>query len=750
MLDYVRQAFSYVFALTATGIAVVVRSLLDPIMGDSLPLVTLFGAVAATVMIGGIAPAILTSLAGYVACAYLFIEPRGAVALAAPDMVGLAAYSFTCALIIAAGETARRARARASDQREILQVTLASIGDAVITTDPQGNVRYLNDVAERLTGWSEEAVGQPLDKVFQIVNEDTRQPVENPAVKALKDGAIVGLANHTILIRKDGREIAIDDSAAPIKDEHGYVSGCVLIFRDVTERRNLEREAAERLTAANLLASIVESSDDAIVRKTLDGTIQSWNAGAERLFGYPAEEAVGRHISLVIPPDRIDEEDRIIAMLKAGQRVDHFETERVRRDGQRVTVSLTISPVRDAQGRVIAAAKIARDITESKKLEEHLRRLAISLAESDRQKGEFLATLAHELRNPLAPLRSALEFLKQSGSDAERAQLARDTMDRQLGQMVRLVDDLLDVNRVMHNRLELRPVDIDLALVIHQAVEMSQPLIESAGHQLRVVLPDEPLYLHADPVRLTQVVANLLNNSCKYTPPGGRLLVSVARETDQAVVRVKDTGAGIPADHLEKIFNMFNQVDRSPERAQGGLGIGLTLVRRLVEMHGGSVHASSEGPGKGAEFTVRLPALIGEPRTKTSQVPESSGPAIQRRVLIVDDNRDAADALAMLLRQTGHETFVAYDGAAALAAAETHRPDIILLDIGLPGMSGHDVCRQVRQEPWGRDIRMIALTGWGQEEDRRKSADAGFDGHLVKPVDIAAVLQQFPRAPALG
>jgi CheY-like chemotaxis protein len=245
-------------------------------------------------------------------------------------------------------------------------------------------------------------------------------------------------------------------------------------------------------------------------------------------------------------------------------------------------------------------------------------------------------------------------------------------------------------------------------------------------------------------------VANLLNNSCKYTPPGGRLLVSVARETDQAVVRVKDTGAGIPADHLEKIFNMFNQVDRSPERAQGGLGIGLTLVRRLVEMHGGSVHASSEGPGKGAEFTVRLPALIGEPRTKTSQVPESSGPAIQRRVLIVDDNRDAADALAMLLRQTGHETFVAYDGAAALAAAETHRPDIILLDIGLPGMSGHDVCRQVRQEPWGRDIRMIALTGWGQEEDRRKSADAGFDGHLVKPVDIAAVLQQFPRAPALG
>jgi CheY-like chemotaxis protein/two-component sensor histidine kinase len=316
--------------------------------------------------------------------------------------------------------------------------------------------------------------------------------------------------------------------------------------------------------------------------------------------------------------------------------------------------------------------------------------------------------------------------------------------------MVRLVDDLLDVNRVMHNRLELRPVDVDLALVIHQAVEMSQPLIDNAGHHLRVVLPAEPLFLHADPVRLTQVFANLLNNSCKYTPPGGHIQISADREGDHAVVRVKDSGAGIPADHLEEIFNMFNQADRAPEHAQGGLGIGLTLVRRLVEMHGGSVHASSEGPGKGSEFVARLPALAGAPQTLKSQVPEATSPAMRRRVLIVDDNRDAADALALLLQHTGHETFVAYDGAAAFSAAEAHRPDVILLDIGLPGLSGHDVCRQMREQPWGQRIRMIALTGWGQEEDRRKSREAGFDGHLVKPVDIAAVLQQFQRASALG
>ena len=747
----VRRALTYLFAIAATAVAVLMRALLDPMLGDALPLVTLFGAVAITVVFWGIGPAVLAAVTGYISCSYLFIPPRGSLQFNTPaHAVGLIAYLFTCALIIAAGEAARRARARAGDQRELLRVTLGSIGDAVITTDTRGNITYLNTVAEQLTGWSQEALGQSLDRVFRIVNEDTRAPVDNPAVKALRDGTVVGLANHTLLIRKDGTELAIDDSAAPIADDGGVVSGCVLIFRDVSERRRLERAAAERLTAANLLASIVESSDDAIVRKTLGGIIESWNAGAERLFGYTADEVIGRHISLFIPPERLAEEDRIIAALTAGQRIEHFETERLRRNGERVTVSLTISPVRDASGTIIGASKIARDITARRQLEDHLRRMAVDLAEADRQKGEFLATLAHELRNPLAPLRSALDLLKQSGADASRAQLARDTMDRQLGQMVRLVDDLLDVNRVMHNRLELRPVDIDIALVIHQAVEVSQPLVDKGRHHLRVVLPAEPVFLHADPVRLTQVFANLLNNSCKYTPPGGRLQISAEREGEHAVVRVKDSGAGIPPDQLEKIFNMFNQIDRAPERAQGGLGIGLTLVRRLVEMHGGSVRASSEGPGKGSEFIVRLPALKGVPATETSQAPEAAAPAMRRRVLIVDDNRDAADALALLLQHSGHDAFVAYDGLAAFAAAEKQRPNVMLLDIGLPGMSGHDVCRQIREQPWGSGIRMIALTGWGQDEDRRKSQEAGFDGHLVKPVDLAAVLLQFQHAPALG
>ena len=289
--------------------------------------------------------------------------------------IGLLAYLFTCALIIGFGEATRRAQLRASEQRELLRVTVGSIGDAVITTDVHSRVTYMNAVAESLTGWTQsDAMGQSLDTVFRIVNEDTRQPVDNPATRALREGVVVGLANHTVLLHKGGGECPIDDSAAPIRDERGNVSGCVLIFRDVTAQRRMQRDKANQLLTARLLASIIESSDDAIVSKSLDGTIQSWNAAAERLFGYTAEQAVGRHISLVIPPDRIAEEDHIVASLKAGQRIEHFETERVRSDGRRILVSLTISPIKDDAGLVVGASKIVRDITDRKR------------AEADRQK----------------------------------------------------------------------------------------------------------------------------------------------------------------------------------------------------------------------------------------------------------------------------------------------------------------------------------------------------------------------------
>jgi PAS domain S-box-containing protein len=864
----VRHSFkTYALGFIALAVAVLLRWLFDPLMGDALPLVTLFGAVAAAVWLDGYRLAIPVSLFGYLACHYLFIEPRGQLNLTATaNVIGLVAYLFTCTLIIAFGEATRIAKARASERHEIFRITLRSIGDAVITTDIDGRITYLNGVAESLTGWEHhEALGQPLDRVFRIINEVTRQPVENPATRALRTGVVVGLANHTVLIRKDGKECPIDDSAAPIRNEHEHVSGCVLIFRDVTAQRLVERDKADQLLTARLLASIVESSNDPIIGKSLDGVIQSWNAAAEQLFGFTAEQAVGQHISIIIPPERIGEEDQIIARLRAGERIQHFETERVRSDGQRINVSLTISPIRDESGNVVGASKIARDITERKRadserqkfvtlvesstdfigmcdldgipffvnryglemvglesieqahqtplsefffpedqemimneflpgvlanghgeievrfrhfktgearwmaykvltltdpanhpigyatvsqdvterrrLADDLRRLAVDLSETDRRKNEFLATLAHELRNPLAPMTNMLEVVKRAGGDAVILERAHETMERQLNQMVRLVDDLLDLNRITHDRLELRRSEVELSSVIQHAVEVARPLVDAAGHHLTVDLPDEPIYLNADRARLAQVFGNLLNNSCKYTKPNGNISLSAKRIDGEVLVTVKDTGAGIPHDKIGRIFDMFMQVEETAERSQGGLGIGLTLVRRLIDMHGGSIEAKSDGEGHGSEFIVRLP-ILSKPSLSAQPdkglEPESSS---MRRILIVDDNKDSADSLAMLLEITGNKTFMAHDGIEAVEAIEKHRPEVVLLDIGLPKLSGHDVCRHVREQPWGKDIVVIALTGWGQEDDRRKSEEAGFNGHLVKPVDYEKLLE---------
>jgi PAS domain S-box-containing protein len=611
-------------------------------------------------------------------------------------------------------------------QSEWLRVTLASIGDAVISTDASGRVTFMNGVAEALTGWTQaEAAGRPLPEVFHIVDERTRRPVENPAARAAREGAVAGLANHTVLVARDGTERPIDDSAAPIRDEAGTTVGAVLVFRDVTERKRAEEARAR-------LAAIVESSEDAIVSKTLDGVVTSWNQGAERLFGYTAAEAVGRPITLIIPPERHDEERMILDRLRRGERVEHFETVRVAKDGRRLDISLTVSPVRDDAGRVIGASKIARDITERKRAEAALR-------EADRRKDEFLALLAHELRNPLAPLRNGLHVMRLAGGDADAAAQARSMMERQLGHMVRLVDDLLDISRISQNKMELRRSRVPLTDVVKSAVETAGPVIEEAGHELTVSLPTEPVFLDADLTRLAQVFSNLLGNSAKYTERGGRIWLRAERRGGEVVVSVRDTGVGIPADALPRIFDMFSQVDRSIERSTGGLGIGLALVKGLVEMHGGSVSAESEGQGTGSTFTVRLPALemIHGPLDATP--PEDKRPVggPKRRLLVVDDNHDSARSMARLLKLMGHEVRTAHDGLEAVEAAEEFRPEVILMDVGMPRLNGFEATRRIRERPWGRSVIVIALTGWGQEGDRLQSREAGCQGHLVKPVDLA-------------
>jgi signal transduction histidine kinase/ActR/RegA family two-component response regulator len=370
-------------------------------------------------------------------------------------------------------------------------------------------------------------------------------------------------------------------------------------------------------------------------------------------------------------------------------------------------------------------------------------KIEAALREADRRKDEFLATLAHELRNPLAPIRNSLHILRLSSGGNSAAEQVCEMMERQVGTLVRLVDDLMEVSRITRGKVELRLEPVELAGVIRSAVEASRPLIEAAGHQLAISLPTEPLLIHGDPVRLAQVFSNLLNNAARYMNEGGQIWLGARQESGQAIVSVRDTGIGIAAETLPVIFNMFTQVDRSTRRAQGGLGIGLTLVRTLVEMHGGQVEAHSPGLGLGSEFVVRLP-LSGDPTGPGQKSENVRHAALPRcRVMVVDDNRDSAVSLGLLLKLLGVEVQVVHDGRSALEKLPLFHPTVVLLDIGMPGMDGYEVARRIRQQPQGQDVMLIALTGWGQEEDRRRSSQAGFNHHLTKPADIDALQSLF-------
>jgi signal transduction histidine kinase/DNA-binding response OmpR family regulator len=363
------------------------------------------------------------------------------------------------------------------------------------------------------------------------------------------------------------------------------------------------------------------------------------------------------------------------------------------------------------------------------------------MREDDRRKDEFLATLAHELRDPLAPLSNVLELMKRANGSDDILEQVRDTMDRQLGHLVQLVDDLLDMSRITRNRLDLRKRRVDLSSVIHQALDAARPMAASFGHELHVAVPPDPAFLNADPVRLAQVFGNLLTNACKYTEPGGHIWLSAELHEDEVTVKVRDTGIGIPRNKLASVFDMFSQLPAARELSQGGLGIGLTLVKRLVGLHGGTVEASSPGAGKGTEFIIRLPVLADYSQAQAAARQEETPRAGGRRILIVDDNRDSAASLAMLLEAAGNKTQEAYDGMEALEAAAEFHPDVVLLDIGLPKLNGFEVCRRMRAEPWGRDMIILAVSGWGQDDDRRKAREAGFDNHMVKPVDYKTLLK---------
>ncbi len=762
--------------------------------------------------------------------------------------------------------------------------------------------------------------------------------------------------------------------------------------------REMQFDQTESVRAR--LAAIVESSDDAIIGKDLNGTILSWNGGAERIFGYKPEEAIGKSIIMLIPPDLLQEETEILSRLRRGERIEHFETTRVARDGRRLNISLTVSPIRNADGRLIGASKVARDITSRKeadaerqrlqqelelerqslaelfqrapsfmcvlkgpehvierandryfdllgardilgkpirellpeitgqgyfqilddvyrtgvpfsgtnmpitfrrngrleerildfvyqalrgpdaaiqgilahgidltervRAEEQLVRLTAeserqrrvyetalsntadfnyvfdlegrfifvnkalltlwqknlseamgktffeldypqelaarlhgqiqtvietrsplrdetpyssfkgqrfyeyifvpvfgaegsleavagstrditdrktmedALRKADRRKDDFIALLAHELRNPLAPLRNGLHVLGMARGNEEVSSSTRAMMERQLSHMVRLIDDLMDVSRINRSKMELRRARISLQDVIHAAVETARPVIEAENHELTISLPGNPVYLDADLTRLAQVFSNLLTNSAKYTGRGGKIALAAELQDGSIVVAVRDNGIGIPEESLASIFDMFSQVDRSIERATGGLGIGLALVKGLVEMHGGSVGAESPGQNLGSTFLVRLPVLAEPPPALSELRPgvESSQSARRRRILVVDDNPDGADSLTLMLRLLNNEVQTARNGMEAIQQTRAFQPDIVFMDLGLPKMNGLEATRRIREEPWGQSVKIFALTGWGQEADKELTRRAGCNGHLVKPVSL--------------
>ncbi len=1016
----------YGVAVLSAALAAVARVALNPLLHSRTTFITFTLAVIITAWYGGLLPALVAIVLGALITAYFFIPPHYSLRVSEPgDLLSITLFILVGVAIAVLSEVLHRATRRARDsaralreQRELLRVTLSSIGDGVITTDTEGRVTFMNPVAERLTGWSQdEAKGAQLLQVFNVINENTREPVESLVTRALKEGAIVGLANYSLLIAKNGDEISIDESGAPIKNDRGEVEGVVLVFHDTTKRRRAERavqvwqqvfnhatwgvvianptegrlEAVNpayarmhgytaeemkgmplidaiapeargdwdenvRVTheqghniyeslhvrkdgtrfpvlmdivvikdeegrilyrAANLqditerklgeearerLAAIIESSDDAIFSKTLEGQIISWNASAERMYGYNGDEAVGRHVSFIVPPDRLDEVKQILEKLKRGERIEHLDTVRIRKDGARINVAISISPIRDASDAVVGASTIARDITERKRAEAALieseeryrelfenatdiiytldlegnltslnkageritgyrredilntpiaaivapeymetmirmfdrkvegesltayeleiiakdgRRLTFEVSSrlvlrdgqpagvqgmarditerkraeeerarlyneareavlareealllrdemlkreksargeaeaANRAKDEFLATVSHELRTPLNAILGWFHMLRNTKLDEATAARALETIERNAKSQAQLVEDILDVSRIITGNLRLDVRPVELQLIIETAMDSVRPAIEAKGIRLESVLDPQAGPVPGDSSRLQQVVWNLLSNAVKFTDRGGRVQIRLERANSQVAVTVSDTGRGIKREFLPHVFDRFRQADSTSTRQHGGLGLGLAIVRHLVEMHGGTVEAFSAGEGLGATFTVKLPLMLVHndrrlearmhPAPATGARFDQSSMLYGLRLLVVDDERDTQELLVLMLSGFGAEVESCGTAAEALEMLERMKPDVLISDIEMPGEDGYTFIKQVRKLDAERasNTPAVALTAYARVEDRMRALAAGFQMHVSKPVEPA-------------
>ncbi len=614
-------------------------------------------------------------------------------------------------------------KAAAHRHHELLSLfELSAVGMA--QADPvTGRFMKVNQRFAEITGYTVEEL---LERTFVDLTHPEDQERDRLMIGRVQRGEVERWEVEKRYVRPNGEVVWVHVTGRLMTDVDGRPFRTVASIVDISQRKATEkilRDSEERYRA------VVESQSGMVCRFRSDGTILFVNHPYAAVRNTTPDQLIGANFWAFIPEaDQVAVREMLQRLTPESPEV-HIENQFETVDGPRWTMWTNRALEFDENGHWTVGQSTGLDITERKRAEAALR-------EADRRKDEFLATLAHELRNPLAPIRNAVQILNLRGPREPILQEARDMIDRQLNHMVRLIDDLLDLSRITRGKLELRREVLELSSVIDQAVESSQPLIKAGGHELNVSLPREVVRLNADPVRLAQVLSNVLNNAAKYTDRNGRIWLSAIIQGKDVVIAVKDTGIGIAPENLPNLFQMFSQIHTDQQRSQGGLGIGLSLVRGLVEMHGGTVDVKSEGLGCGSEFIVRIPILddsCDDSRQGNDQDAVGNQTSM-RRILVADDNQDSATSLALLLRLTGNEVETAHDGQEAFECAKRSRPDIVLLDIGMPKLDGCATCRMIREQPWGRQMILIAQTGWGSDADRQRTREAGFDGHLVKPV----------------
>jgi PAS domain S-box-containing protein len=641
----------------------------------------------------------------------------------------------------------KRSAQAIAEARDYAENTIATVREPLLVLDPELRVESANSAFYRaFRVVPDETIGRVL---FDLGNRQWDIPALRSLLHELlpRNSSVENFEVEHDFPQLGRRAMLVN--ARRINDPARATQRILLAIEDISDRKREEsaralradelQRANERLHESELrLRRFMQQLPGLAWIKDLNGRYVYANDAAEKAFGVRLTDLVGKTDEDVFPPETAalfrDHDRRALETETGIQAIEALPHS----DGTVHHSIVSKFSIPGLEGEAAMLGGVAFDITERKRYED-------ALSEADRRKNEFLAMLAHELRNPLAPIRNSLELMRRSvgaeSSSAGPIGSAIEIMERQVGQMVRLVDDLLDVGRISRGKIELRRERVELASIAHSALDTVRPLLERMGHALKITMPPGPLYVNADSARLAQVVGNLLNNACKFTGRGGHIWLAVEGESGsgdasgEVVIRVRDNGVGIAANQLPRIFDMFAQIDNALERSTTGLGIGLTLVKTLVELHGGTVEARSGGVGHGTEFVVRLPIVADPSQPLLEPAPTEPTAGAARRVLVVDDNRDEVESLAMLLQLGGHETHIAHDGLEAVEAAKALQPDVILLDIGLPGLNGYEAARRIREQQKDKRIVLVALTGWGKDDDRRRSKQAGFDAHLVKPVD---------------